>query len=69
MAKLEVPEQVLKDLWVAEYALLLIGHCHFGLAEAISMGEAALENICADMDDYPPSEAVLDEIEAMRANC
>ncbi len=64
-----VPQQVRLDAWVAEYARLLITQCHYDLATAISMGHAALENIDNDIEDYSPSDAVDDEIAAMRSDC
>ena len=67
--KVETPEQVLWDAWVAEYALLLITQCHFDLATAIEMGKSALENVGNDIADYSPSDAVDDEIDAMRSCC
>lgn len=65
----EVPKQVHLDTWVAEYARLLISQCHFNLETAIEMGKAALENIDQDIDGYSPSDAVDDEIAAMRDCC
>lgn len=69
MDSYEVPISVLRDLWVAEYARLLIKQCHFNIDVAVSMGKSALENIDYDIDDVTPSEAVDDEIDAMRACC
>jgi len=64
-----VPMQVQLDAWLAEFARLLISQCHFGLDEAIAVGKAALENIDNDIEGLTPSDAVDEEIAAMRANC
>ncbi|EMY6611178.1 hypothetical protein ABCL16_003434 [Vibrio parahaemolyticus] len=66
---IEVPKQVHLDVWVAEYARLLISQCHFDLATAIDMGKAALENVDEEIEGYSPSDAVDDEIAAMRDCC
>ncbi|PMP51616.1 hypothetical protein [Vibrio splendidus] len=67
--QIETPKQVKLDAWIAEYALLLITQCHFDLSTAIEMGKSALENVDNDIDGYSPSEAVDDEIDAMRSCC
>lgn len=61
------PVNVLRDKWIAEYALLLVDQCHFQLNIAIEMGKSALENCGYDMENYSPSDAVDDEIDAMRS--
>ncbi|AZS26231.1 hypothetical protein [Vibrio anguillarum] len=63
------PEQVLRDAWVAEYAMHLIRQCHFDLKTAISMGKSALKTDDFDTLSRSPSEAVDDEIAAMRDCC
>lgn len=65
----EEPVSVKRDLWVAEYATLLVKQCHFDIETAVSMGKSALENIDYDIEGVSPSEAVDDEIDAMRACC
>ncbi|MDA0152183.1 hypothetical protein OH460_07715 [Vibrio sp. Makdt] len=67
--KFEIPKQVHLDAWVAEYARLMITQCHYGLTSAIEMGMASLENVDYDITDYSPSEAVDQEIAAMRDCC
>ncbi|MBV7264355.1 hypothetical protein KCG43_20295 [Photobacterium sp. WH24] len=61
--------QVLRDAWVAEYAKLLITQCHFDLETAIEMGRAALELNDNDVESCNPSDAVDEEISAMRDCC
>jgi hypothetical protein len=66
---LEVPTQVKLDSWVAEYAQLMITACHFDLQTAIDMGLATLIDIDHDIETTTPSEAVSDDIDAMRSSC
>lgn len=62
------PVTVLRDKWVAEYALLLVSQCHYELDVAIEMGKSVLVNCDYDIESYSPSDAVDDEIEAMRSS-
>ncbi|ELP5899836.1 hypothetical protein QTV49_001737 [Vibrio vulnificus] len=62
------PFTVLRDKWVAEYALLLVSQCHYDLDVAIEMGKSVLESCEFAIDSYSPSDAVDDEIEAMRSS-
>lgn len=58
------------DVWKAEYARELVRQCHFDLSTALEMADSCLDSFNYDLDDAPtPSEAVDDEIDAMRACC
>ncbi|CAH7149301.1 conserved hypothetical protein [Vibrio chagasii] len=56
------------DAWKLEYATLLVRQCHFPLDVALEHAESALENIDYDIENTSASEAVDDEIDAMRSS-
>lgn len=68
--KFETSEQVKKDAWIAEFAMLLVKQCHYSLESAISSGKASLEqllDLSTSIDDVDsPQEAVDEEISAMQ---
>ncbi|ELP6119067.1 TPA: hypothetical protein I7730_20490 [Vibrio vulnificus] len=56
------------DAWKLEFATLLVRQCHFPLGVALEHAEASLENIDYDIENTSASEAVDDEIDAMRSS-
>ena len=61
-------ESVKADIWMAQYALILIRRCHFSLKIAVEFAESALDNLDGDTEDLTPDEAVSEEIFAMMAD-